>query len=214
MPGKRTKTTKSSGKTANDTVGKSSAVPTQRDRKNDVVLETVDAVYGVYHGMQEAERAVKALKRAGFRDGDISVSPIVSGTVMHSVAVNAIGRDTYDRRDAPGGIIARIAGVALGVCSVAFATPILVALGIATQFHALENPVVVQVNTHDPAQANKAVTELLRSGGQQVGLAGQCGPADNDLKRREYQDELGRIHHHTHTYLRDHADEQQRGVAA
>ena len=30
---------------------------------------------------------------------------------------------------------------------------------------------------------------------------------DIDMKRREYRDKLGELHHHTHTYMRDHADE-------
>jgi hypothetical protein len=29
----------------------------------------------------------------------------------------------------------------------------------------------------------------------------------NDLKQREYRDERGQIHHHTHTYFRDHSNE-------
>ncbi len=35
----------------------------------------------------------------------------------------------------------------------------------------------------------------------------------NDLKQREYRDELGEVHHHTHRYLQDHPN-QLRTLAA
>lgn len=38
-------------------------------------------------------------------------------------------------------------------------------------------------------------------GGQQQG--GQR-PEDEDLKRREYRDSQGNIHHHTHEYMKQH----------
>ena len=40
--------------------------------------------------------------------------------------------------------------------------------------------------------------------------AEHSGSQDADLKRREYQDEHGEVHHHTRTYMEQHKNEKDR----
>ena len=77
------------------------------------------------------------------------------------------------------GTTARMTGCVLGLGSVPFLAPMLLA-----------GPVLAAIGLTGAAVFNP----LEQSG--------------NDLKSREYRDEQGRIHHHTRTYMRDHAEEQ------
>ena len=188
---------------------RSSAVPHQeQDRKQTAVQEfVIEAAQAVYPGIDGTEQVFKTLRRTGFTSSAISRFPVSSTAAADSVAAAASGRYDDGRRDGLGGTIARIAGIALGIGSFALAVPMLVTAGLEKQFPILAEPVVIQVNTHDPALASKAATVLLKSGGQQVRYLGKYHDPDRDLKSRQYRDEEGRIHHHTHTNLRDQVDE-------
>jgi hypothetical protein len=209
--------TKPSTKKRNGTKGRTStAAADQRQvRKQSVVLAEVHAVHGLFPSPTDGERAVGALTRAGFREDAISIFPIVDGKMIESAAAPFMEHNTHNnnQKDLPGGTAARIAGIVLGVSSVALATPVIAALSLGMQFNILDGAVVVEVKTDNPDAAKKATAVLLRSGGRQVGLAGQYDLTDADLKSREYRDAQGRMHHHTHTYLQDHAD-AQRSLAA
>jgi hypothetical protein len=210
MPTKPANKTKRSAGENGTTARRAAAAPSQIERgKQRAILDNIESVHGAYPSQNETENAVKALKRAGFKENDISLSPLFSGKVADSVAATNIERNTYADPKGLGGTVARIAGTVLGLGSVALAAPIIVALGLGRQLDLVEVPILVEVNTGNPDLAKEAARVLLRSGGQQVGLVGQYGFVDTDLKNREYRDETGRIHHHTHTYMRDHGDVQR-----
>jgi hypothetical protein len=60
----------------------------------------------------------------------------------------------------------------------------------------------------------KSTAKETVRGGTQVMEREERGPEQlsesEDLKRREYRDEKGEIHHHTHTYLEQHKGELEK----
>jgi hypothetical protein len=153
--------------------------------------DEIQAVNGVYDSRLKAEGALTELERTGFRQSDISVSHLPVAT----------GREGEVLETA-----ARIAGGAFALSSIAVAVPFafaLEALGVKTSSPASKAPVLVTVNVKRKQHAAKVAKQvLLKSGGSRISSSPQR--EDSDLKRREYRDEAGRLHHHTHTYMRDH----------
>ncbi len=89
------------------------------------------------------------------------------------------------------GTAASITGAVLGVGSMAVLTPVVVGLQL--------------LNVRKPVQA--AAEVLVGDTGRRAGESRQS--PKSDLDRRKYRDESGEIHHHTHTYMRDHAGEMR-----
>ncbi len=112
-------------------------------------------------------------------------------------------------------MLAGITGGALGVMSAVVATPIALVVtgmgavglglagalgGVGQKYYRTAEKEVVEISSRIAglAESASAVLEPTRVEKTEFGT---------DLKRREYRDEGGQLHHHTHTYMRDHAAE-------
>ncbi len=113
------------------------------------------------------------------------------------------------------GALAGIAGGVLGVMAAVVAAPIAVAVtgvgavglgvagalgGVGRKYYRTAEEGVVEISRGVIRLAKSASSALEDTSVKTVEF-------DTDLKRREYRDERGQLHHHTHTYMRDHSDE-------
>lgn len=157
----------------------------------------IENLVAFYPTRTEAQEALAELERAGFPKSRISVRRIANNDDL---------QDLF-------GTAARIAGGALAIGSMVVAAPIIFALktlGLKAPVPEVKAPIRIGVNVDREPDAKRAEEALLRTGSRTAGLAGQH---ESELMSREYRDEKGQSHHHTRTFMREHANELRRSAA-
>jgi hypothetical protein len=223
---KTTKQTKSSSKAkrrATTTKGRTIAAKPKAGAKPDVQAQAEDvrieenlAVYGVYAGMNHAETGFDALTAARFPEASISTSSVRPV----EAAPRRIAPDSVEAaRTGYAATTARMAGSMLALGSAALLAPVLLAGPVLAAVFGTpgantrpdgpamdsDNPILMIVNCNRREDATRALRIMEASGAVNTAIADLQAGAD-DLKRREYRDASGAIHHHTRTYIQAHAE--------